>query len=191
MEAIDRPIPAWLASDVADSNRIKALKALTTPGTWYAEHEQDGEYTGPGDDPPGYAGEWYETGSILADPDDCDPSGNHTPIGVFSTAYPRHEMPNTHWAIAAHNDDAEGRYGRILAEYLRMVQAVRIATQFLPIFPEHTGDLQWSHAMAIHRAELHARGETPERIGWMLEALDKDRDARKAARGHVEGGGSC
>jgi hypothetical protein len=43
-----------------------------TPTPWCREWNQDGEYTGPGDDPPGYAGEWYETGEIIAASEDGD-----------------------------------------------------------------------------------------------------------------------
>lgn len=35
-----------------------------TKETWEREWEQDGEYTGPGDNPPGYAGDHYETNDI-------------------------------------------------------------------------------------------------------------------------------
>ena len=37
------------------------MSAKFTPGPWEREIAQDGEYTGPGDNPPGYAGDLYET----------------------------------------------------------------------------------------------------------------------------------
>jgi hypothetical protein len=173
--------PDWLKSDVEANDRIRALKAVTTGGRWFAEQEQDGEYTGPGDDPPGYAGEWYETGGILCDPDGEDPEGTHEAVGVFSAAYPRHEPTNTAWAIAAHNDDAEARYGRLLAEYRRLVDAVRLAVRFLPIFPEHASEGEWASDKQIRAAVFRSEGRTPETIALTLEAFDKDRDARRAA----------
>lgn len=48
-----------------------------TPGPWYREMAQDGEYTGPGDNPPGYAGDWEETNEIIA----IDEDGDVTRIG--------------------------------------------------------------------------------------------------------------
>lgn len=40
------------------------MKTKWTPGPWERDWEQDGEYTGPGDNPPGYAGDYYETNSV-------------------------------------------------------------------------------------------------------------------------------
>lgn len=37
-----------------------------TAGPWSREWEQDGEYTGLGDNPPGYAGDWLPTNAIIA-----------------------------------------------------------------------------------------------------------------------------
>lgn len=34
------------------------------PAGWHLGMEDDGEYTGPGDNPPGYAGDWIETSEI-------------------------------------------------------------------------------------------------------------------------------
>lgn len=31
---------------------------------WYIRMEDDGEYTGPGDNPPGYTGDWYEVAEV-------------------------------------------------------------------------------------------------------------------------------
>lgn len=35
-----------------------------TQEPWEREQAQDGEYTGPGDNPPGYAGDFYETNNV-------------------------------------------------------------------------------------------------------------------------------
>jgi hypothetical protein len=44
---------------------LRAKVAAMTARPWSREQAQDGEYTGPGDSPPGYAGDYYETNSIV------------------------------------------------------------------------------------------------------------------------------
>lgn len=37
---------------------------MAKPEQWERQQVQDGEYTGPGDNPPGYAGDYYETNHV-------------------------------------------------------------------------------------------------------------------------------
>lgn len=87
----DRPIVAPLMPDdlaryEALAAKLAAAHALTTGDRWFEGEQQDGEYTGPGDDPPGYAGDYYQDGSVWAaftEPDTrADEEGRRIDLGV-------------------------------------------------------------------------------------------------------------
>lgn len=41
------------------------MSDYTLPDLWGVEHIRDGEYTGPGDNPPGYVGDWEEWPGVV------------------------------------------------------------------------------------------------------------------------------
>jgi hypothetical protein len=113
--------PDWLKADILANKLLGQLKAKTTEGAWYPEEDQDGEYTGPGDIVPGYAGEYFKTGAVVSDQSDHDaPSPCERAVEVFDAARNRNRVSDAEWVSAAHNDDASARYDRLVEHCLQL-----------------------------------------------------------------------
>ena len=62
---IDGQVRGIMVRDGQLVRQGQELHGKATPGQWLRGIAYDGEYTGPGDNPPGYLGDAYETGEIL------------------------------------------------------------------------------------------------------------------------------
>lgn len=94
---------------------IRERADAATPGPWEREWAQDGEYTGPGDNPPGYAGDYYETNGVIAsarseNEDFIDPICEvHGGKNAAFIAAARTDVP----ALLSHVEELEARLANI------------------------------------------------------------------------------
>ena len=77
----NRRAPAYLPPRLREIvKELREAEAKATEGPWERELAQDGEWTRPADNPPGYAGEMYETNHVISRNSE---TGETTPIAEY------------------------------------------------------------------------------------------------------------